>query len=126
MKKDYFYKSIPRPRIAIFDTFSVGLQKHHISALLEFDVTESRGKLQELRRSGINISFNGWLIKVISNVLEKNPEASAFIYNKKKLILFNDINISIIVEKNIDGSKVPIPVVIERPTIKVLRILQLR
>lgn len=118
MKNGYFYKKIPRSRIATFDTFSIGLQKHHISALLEFDVTESRRKLQELRRDGIHISFNGWIIKVISSVLEKNPEASAFVYNKKKIIIFNDINISIIVEKKIEGKKVPIPLVIEKTNIK--------
>ncbi len=114
MKDAYFYSRIPRSRIATFDTFSIGLQKHHVSALLEFDVTESRKKLQELRRNGINISFNAWIIKVISGVLQKHPEAAAFIYNKKKLIIFHDINISIIVEKRIDGTRVPIPVVIEK------------
>lgn len=52
------YKKIPQSRIATFDTVSVGLLKHHISAMLEFDVTDSRKRLKELRRSGINVSFN--------------------------------------------------------------------
>jgi pyruvate/2-oxoglutarate dehydrogenase complex dihydrolipoamide acyltransferase (E2) component len=114
MKVAYKYKKFPKSRIATIDTFSFGLRKHHISALLEFDVTESRKKLQELRKNGIKISFNAWIIKVISNVLQKHPDASAFIYNKRKLIIFHDINISIIVEKKIDNKKVPIPVVIEK------------
>ena len=42
MKDDYIFKRIPKSRIATFDIFSVGLLKHHVSALLEFDVTESR------------------------------------------------------------------------------------
>ncbi len=110
----YRIKSIPRSRIATFDIFSIGLLKHHVSALLEFDVTDSRKKLQELRRSGINISFNSWLIKVISIVLMQHKDAAAYLYSKRKLILFNDINISILVEKIIEGKKVPIPLVIER------------
>jgi len=65
----FSYLKIPRSRIATFDTFSIGLEKHHVSALLEFDVTESRKKLQELRKTGINISFNNWLKKVIGNVI---------------------------------------------------------
>lgn len=52
------YKKIPQSRIATFDTVSIGLLKHHISAMLEFDVTDSRKRLKELRRSGINVSFN--------------------------------------------------------------------
>jgi pyruvate/2-oxoglutarate dehydrogenase complex dihydrolipoamide acyltransferase (E2) component len=114
MKNDFVFNTIPQSRIATFDIFSVGLLKHHVSALLEFDVTESRKKLHELRRSGVNVSFNAWLIKVIAAILEKHPETCAYLYNKKKLILFSDINISIIVEKKIGDKKVPVPVVIEK------------
>lgn len=114
MKDNFVFNRIPQSRIATFDIFSVGLLKHHVVALLEFDVTESRRKLHDLRKSGVNVSFNAWIIKVISSTLQKHPEASAYLYNKKKLILFNDINISILVEKKIGGKKVPIPVVIEK------------
>ncbi len=114
MKKKFSYKRIPPSRIATFDTFSLGILKHHVCGLLEFDVTESRKKLQELRKNGTNISFNAWIIKVISYTLKKHPETSAYLYNKKKLIIFNDINISIIIEKKIHGIKVPIPLVIKK------------
>ncbi len=114
MKNSFSYKKIPRSRIATFDMFSAGLLKHHVSAMLEFDVTNSRKKLHDLRKIGINVSFNAWIIKVISSVLEKYPEASAFLYSKKKLIIFDDINISILVEKKIGENRVPIPLVIEK------------
>ena len=118
MTYSYRYQKIPKSRIATFDIFSVGLLKHHIIAMLEFDVTESRKKLRDLRKSGTNISFNGWLAKVISSVLQKYPEAAAYLYDKKRLIIFNDINISIIVEKKINDIKVPVPVVIEKTNLK--------
>jgi len=114
MKKPYYYQRILRSRVATFDVYSIGLLKHHVSALLEFDVTDSRRKLRKLRTDGINVSFNVWLIKVISNVLHQHNEASAYLYNKKKLIIFNDINISILIEKKIDDGLVPIPLVIEK------------
>lgn len=114
MTAPYRYQDIARSRIATFDIFSVGLRKHHINAMLEFDVTESRSRLRDLRKKGVNISFNAWLIKVIGSVLEMHPEAAAYIYNKKKLIVFNDINVSLLVEKKINGIKVPIPIVIKR------------
>ena len=114
MKRPYTFQSIPRSRIATFDVYSIGLQKHHVSAILEFDVTDSRRKLQEARRSGINVSFNAWLIKSISQVLQQHKSAAAYLYNKRKLIIFNDINISILVEKKIDGKKVPIALLIEK------------
>jgi len=90
------------------------LHKHHINAILEFDVTDSRAKLRDLRKTGTTVSFNAWLIKVIGKALQKHPEAAAYFYNKKRLIIFNDINVSMIVEKKIGDSKVPIPLVIEK------------
>ena len=114
MTKNYRFQDIVRSRIATFDIFDVGLQKHHINAMLEFDVTDSRAKLRELRKNGTTVSFNAWLLKVIGTVLQKHPEAAAYFYSKKKLIIFDDINVSMIVEKKIGDSKVPIPLVIEK------------
>ncbi len=114
MKNVFRKKTFPLSRIATFDTFSVGLKKHHVAALLEFDVTESRKKLHELRREGVSISFTAWLIKVIGSVLQEHPEAAAYRRGKRRLIIFDDVNISILVEKVIDGEKVPIPLVIEK------------
>jgi pyruvate/2-oxoglutarate dehydrogenase complex dihydrolipoamide acyltransferase (E2) component len=108
------FQKIVSTRIATFDIFEVGMGKHHISAMLEFDVTESRAKLRELRKKGVSVSFNAWLIKVIATVLEKYPEAAAYVYNRKKLIIFEDINVSLIVEKKTGDTKVPIPLVIEK------------
>jgi len=114
MTKNYRFQNIVRTRIATFDIFDVGLHKHHINAILEFDVTDSRAKLRDLRKTGTTVSFNAWLIKVIGKALQKHPEAAAYFYNKKRLIIFNDINVSMIVEKKIGDSKVPIPLVIEK------------
>jgi pyruvate/2-oxoglutarate dehydrogenase complex dihydrolipoamide acyltransferase (E2) component len=114
MTHNYHFRNIVRSRIATFDVFDAGLKKHHISALLEFDVTESRKKLRELRREGISVSFNAWLVKAIGTVIGKHPEAAAYICNKKKVIIFNDINVSLLVEKKSDDTRVPIPLVIEQ------------
>ncbi|MBK9391229.1 MAG: 2-oxo acid dehydrogenase subunit E2 [Bacteroidetes bacterium] len=114
MTPSFSYQTIPESRIATFDTFSAGMLRHHVAAILEFDVTDSRKKLQELRKNGTNISFNGWLLRVIGMTLKNHPEASAFLYSKRKLLIFDDINISIMIEKKINGNKVPVPVVIEK------------
>jgi pyruvate/2-oxoglutarate dehydrogenase complex dihydrolipoamide acyltransferase (E2) component len=121
MKESFRFRDIPRSRVATFDTFAVGLSKHHVSALLEFDVTVSRKRIHGLRKDGHNISFNGWLIKVIGDTLCRHPEASAYLYSKKKLIIFDDINISVMAEKVINGQKVPMPVLIEKVQEKSVR-----
>ncbi len=114
MKKPYILKSFPKTRIATVDSFAMGLRKHHVSALLEFDVTENRKRLQELRRNGSRVSFNAWLIKIISNVIQQHPEAAGFLKSKRRLILFEDVNVSIVVEKMVGAERVPIPLLIKK------------
>ncbi|MCC6395873.1 MAG: 2-oxo acid dehydrogenase subunit E2 [Bacteroidetes bacterium] len=114
MDQRFSYHKVPPSRFATFDVFAIGLQKHHVSALIEFDVTDSREKLKALRRKGIKASFNAWMIKAISDAVERHPEAAAYVQGRDKLMVFNDINIAFLVEKNIDDEKVPIPLVIER------------
>jgi pyruvate/2-oxoglutarate dehydrogenase complex dihydrolipoamide acyltransferase (E2) component len=120
MKVKHTFKALPPSRIATFDVFATGLKKHHVIALLEFDVTDSRDKIRNLKRNGAAVSFNSFLIKSISNTVERHPEAAAFRYGKNRLIYFNDVDISLIVEKDIGGNKVPIPMIINHTNTKSL------
>jgi pyruvate/2-oxoglutarate dehydrogenase complex dihydrolipoamide acyltransferase (E2) component len=108
------FHPIPPTRTITFDVFAIGLTKHHVVSLLEVDVTSSRQKIRELRRSGVRVSFNGWIIQAISKTIEEHPESAAFLYTKTKLITFDDVNISFLVEKELEGKKIPIPVVLEK------------
>jgi pyruvate/2-oxoglutarate dehydrogenase complex dihydrolipoamide acyltransferase (E2) component len=114
MNTPHRFADIPSSRLATFDVYAAGLKKHHVAALLEFDVTEGRKKLRELRKSGVAVSTNAWLIRVIAVALARHPEAAAFVYSRKKLILFDDINISMLVEKEVGGARVPLPLLIAR------------
>jgi pyruvate/2-oxoglutarate dehydrogenase complex dihydrolipoamide acyltransferase (E2) component len=112
--KPYEIRRIPRSRLATIDVFAAGMRKHHVSALLEFDVTEAREKLAGLKTGGVRVSFNAWLVQVIGRAMAQHKEAAAFLLGGRKLILFDDVNISIMVEKSIGGRKVPMPLVIEK------------
>ena len=114
MPDNYSFKTFPPSRIATFDIFAVGLQKHHISVLLECDVSLPREKLEQLKAAGTHISFNAWLLNVIGKTIAEYQAAAAYLYSKRRLILFRDVNISVLVEKEVDGHKVPIPMVIEK------------
>jgi len=110
---DYKEISFPKTRIATFDVFETGLRQHHVKALLEFDVTEARRLIKEYRNSAKNaLSFTAWLIKTISCTLEEFQSAHAYLKGKRKLVQFDDIDISITVEREYEGQLVPLPCVI--------------
>ncbi|MBD3629291.1 2-oxo acid dehydrogenase subunit E2 [Cyclobacterium sp.] len=107
-------QKFPDYRIASIDICEIGKQKHYVTALIELDVTESKQKIENYHNSrGTKISINAWLISVIACTINKHQTASAFLLGKNKLMIFEKINVSIIVEKDIKGIKVPIPLIIE-------------
>jgi pyruvate/2-oxoglutarate dehydrogenase complex dihydrolipoamide acyltransferase (E2) component len=105
----------PRTRIATLDVCEIGRKKHHIKALLEFDVTKAREAIKNYRHiSKCNISFTAWLVKTISKTIGEFQSSHAYLKNKRKAIIFDDIDISITDERTYEGALVPLPYVIRQ------------
>lgn len=113
MQKNYTYRKNPDSRIASLDVLRMSKRKNHIAAMLEVDVTLARERIKILRRSGSVLGFNSWLISVIAKAVNQQPLAAAFLSNSRKILVFEGIHVSILVEKKMEGQKVPLPMVIE-------------
>jgi pyruvate/2-oxoglutarate dehydrogenase complex dihydrolipoamide acyltransferase (E2) component len=115
----------PSSRQLTFDLGRIGLAKHHVKALLEVDVTEPRRLIKQTRHSGRKISFTAWLIKVIADCVALHPPIAGLNYAKSnKVLVFEDVDISIVVEKHVNGSLVPLPYVIRKADKKNLSQIQ--
>lgn len=95
------------------DVGKIGMKKHHIKALIEIDVTDSRKKLRDRRRE-LNkpISFTAWILKCIGKAIDEHKQVQALRKGRNKLVIFNEVDISVMVEKKIDNDMVPIPLII--------------
>ncbi len=113
-RSPFSIKTFPASRIGSLDVLRQAKKKNHIHALLELDVTEARKTLKELKKEGKQLSFTAWFVKMLSLSLEQHPEMHAFLKNKRQIILFEDINVSIMVEKESNGKKVPIVYVLRK------------
>jgi pyruvate/2-oxoglutarate dehydrogenase complex dihydrolipoamide acyltransferase (E2) component len=111
----------PSSRQLTFDLGRIGLSKHHVKALLEVDVTEARRIIKQNRHTGDKISFTAWLIKVIADCVTLHPPIAGINRAKSnKVQVFNDVDISIVVEKDINGVRAPLPYVIRKADKKTL------
>lgn len=100
----------------VYDEFQ---RKHYMTGLLEVDITYPRKKLMEFyQQSGEKLSLTGWIIRCISKAAENHPKVTTYRYGKRNLIQFHDIDISVMVEKEINGKKIPIPVSIKQANTK--------
>ncbi|MPM05068.1 hypothetical protein SDC9_51352 [bioreactor metagenome] len=113
--KNYRIQRFPDSRIASIDVCEIGKRKHHVIGLVEFDVTDSRRKIREYNKTHTDrISFNAWLISVIGSTMKKYDTSGSYLSGKNKQIIFDDINVSVVVEKEINGIKLPIPLIIQK------------
>jgi pyruvate/2-oxoglutarate dehydrogenase complex dihydrolipoamide acyltransferase (E2) component len=121
--KDKKFKTVdfPLSRIATIDIGAVGFTKHHMRALVEFDVTEARRRLTALKETDSKISFNAWVIKCISEVVCKHKLLHGIRSGKRKIVIYEDVDISIMIEREIEGVKVPLPYVIRKTNLKSLQ-----
>lgn len=110
----YKTKKFPKSRVATIDICEIGKKKHHVPALLEIDVSVAREKIKTYKKEFGKISFIAWMIKVIAHTLSHYSEITAYKNGKQKTIIFGDINISFLIEKKINGTKVPLPFLIEK------------
>lgn len=116
-KKKYSTVSFPDSRIGTFDVGKIGSRKHHVQALIEIDVSEARKLLKSEKRVR-KISFTAWLLKVISQTLVLHKEVCGYLAGANHKVVFDNISITITVEKSISGVNVPVPLLIEDVNLK--------
>lgn len=111
----------PKSRIATLDVGEIGRKKHHIRALLEFDVTDARQALRAYRKTTkLGASFTAWLIKTISATILEFQSSHAYLKNARKAIIFDDIDVSITVEREYEGVRVPLPYIVRQTNDKTI------
>lgn len=110
----YEVKTFPSSRLSTVDVCHIGSKKHYIEALIELDVTQAREKLREKKRLGEEVSFTAWLIKCISSLCVEFKQLHGVRSGRRKVIVFDDVDISILVEREVQGERVPLPYVIRQ------------
>lgn len=121
-KSSYKVQTFPSSRQGTFDAGYIGLRKHHIKALIELDVTRARELIRAYRRQRKEeLSLTAWILSCIAMALSEHKTVHAMRCGKHRLVVFDDVDISIVVEKEVLGEKVPLPVVIRQVDKKSLR-----
>ncbi|MGC9308579.1 MAG: 2-oxo acid dehydrogenase subunit E2 [Thermoplasmatota archaeon] len=99
---DYEVQPFSKERRNMAILLSETEKKHIIYALLKIDVTEGRKKIREYQNNGRDISFTAWLIKCFATVMEDHKRFNALRHGKRKILLFNDVDVAIPVEREIE------------------------
>jgi pyruvate/2-oxoglutarate dehydrogenase complex dihydrolipoamide acyltransferase (E2) component len=110
----YRVEPIPRSRVLSIDMLEEGIKRHHVTALIEPDVTGARAALRRLEsEGGRRLSFTAWLIKCIAQAASEQPEAHA-VRRRKRLYIFDDVDVSLLIETELERKMVPLPYVVRK------------
>ena len=97
------YEEKPFEREIVAELMEQGLRSHYISGLIEVDVTKGRQLIRDYEeRSGKELSFTAWITKCIAQAVSEHRNVHA-IRKGKRLIIFKDVDVSVMVERQIDG-----------------------
>lgn len=110
---DYHQVTLSTNRRAVIASASVTREKNAIHSLTEVDVSRPRALIKEYyERSGEKLSFTAYIVACLAEVIPNYPQFNSFIKGRK-LVILDDVTISVLIEREIDGEKVPEPIGIQ-------------
>jgi pyruvate/2-oxoglutarate dehydrogenase complex dihydrolipoamide acyltransferase (E2) component len=89
----------PKMRKIVVDFLRLARGKHTIHGLTEADVTHARRVLREYKaRTGESLSFTAFIIACLGQAVDENKIVHAYRNWRNQLVLFDEVDISIIIE----------------------------
>ncbi len=96
--------------------------KNRVYGLIEFDVTTAREYIRgQKEKTGETLSFTGWMIKCIAQAVSEDKQVQAYRKGRNRFVIFDNVDVSIVVEREIGGQMLPVPYVVRKANEKSFR-----
>lgn len=85
----------------------IARQQNNIQAIMEVDISEPRHIIIEhQQKTGERLSLTAYVVTCLGRAIAKHPQLNAF-KKGRKLIVLDDVTISVLVERELRGEKMP-------------------
>ena len=112
---NYQVKPFSKNRKNIVLIISEGWRRHSIHGVIDVDVTRGRKLIDDCKqKKGLDVSFTGWIIKCIAQALSEHKDLNALRQGRNKLVVFDDVDVAIPVERMVDDEPLPMAYIIRR------------
>jgi len=118
------YQRIPYPKMrrATTATLRAFQRKPMMHGLIEVDVTTAREFLREHKeRAGESLSFTAFIIGCVGKAVDEQKAVQAYRQGWKHLVVFDDVDVATVIERDVAGQKVPLLYVIRAVNRKTFR-----
>lgn len=99
----------PKLRNFILDVMAEGRRKNTINLLFEAEVAPMRRHLAQHHAAGAErISLTSYIAKSLACAIDENKSMHAYRHGKSRLTVFDDVDLSFMVEREIEGGLLPV------------------
>ncbi|NHJ84058.1 MAG: dehydrogenase [Asgard group archaeon] len=111
--KNYELVPFPKGRRLNIDLYDRAVLHHVVHGLTEYDVTDVRKYIKDVKeKTGENYSFTGFLASCVAKAIDENKILNSMRKGRKNMVIFDDVDISILVETEVNWKKIPMLYVI--------------
>ena len=105
----------PRARLLMADGGHMGLQKHTVHGLVEFDITQARETIRQHKaQTGEALSFSAFFLACLGKAIDSNRQMHAYRNWRNQLIVFDEVDVNMLFEVEVDGKKTIRPHILRR------------
>ena len=118
MSRGYASRPLSFNRRVVRASASVTRRRNTIHCMAQADVTEARRLIREqTEKSGKKYSFTAYVVMCLAQVLKQHPGLNSFI-RRNRLVVLEDVTVSVLVEREFLDERTPEPVGIRRAQAK--------
>ena len=118
----YSIESFSPFRQLVIDGMDLAAKKHNIHGLVQVDITEARERIREIKeRTGERLSFTGFIAYCCARAVDEDKHLHAYRDWRNRLVLFDDVDVSLGVEHRGQGRPVVLQGVIRAANRKSVR-----
>ncbi len=111
----YHVIDLPPGRRVMINMLDLAEPKHCMYGLLEVDVTVARQFIAEHKaRTGETLSFTGFLTFCLARAVNEDKAVQAYLKGRKQLVLFDDVDVGLMIERKIGEKRALMGHVIRR------------
>jgi pyruvate/2-oxoglutarate dehydrogenase complex dihydrolipoamide acyltransferase (E2) component len=106
------YTALPFPweRQMVIEGGRIASKRHTVFGLIEVDVTEAKAIFRDYKeRTGETLSFTAFVVSCLGKAVDENKMVHAYRDWRNRLILFDDVDVNMIVEIEMERRKVTMP-----------------
>jgi len=108
MGETYKENRLPVFRRQVIDFFAEAWRSHSIRALFDVEIGPARQAIRRYRReTGLELSLSSYLLYCFVQALDCSRELQAHVKAGRSLVVFDDIDVSTIVERSVGGRRIP-------------------